>query len=157
MVKRTKHGRQVDDLQNSIDLVGKYTAAMNTRESAIMDRLRSPDFELDFVYGDVFQTQPLSGEGTERFWPTWFNAFPDGEFEPTRTIAGEQVIVVQWTFSGTHKQTLGEPIMTPDLPATNRIVCFRGVSIYDINGGLITRETTYLDLATIMVEMGVTL
>ena len=121
MVKRTKHGRQVDDLQNSIDLVGKYTAAMNTRESAIMDRLRSPDFELDFVYGDVFQTQPLSGEGTERFWPTWFNAFPDGEFEPTRTIAGEQVIVVQWTFSGTHKQTLGEPIMTPDLPATNRI------------------------------------
>ncbi len=157
MVKRTKHNKQEDDLQNSIDLVGQYVAAMNIRESAVMDALRSPDFELDFVYGDAFQTRPLSGEGTILFWPTWFKAFPDGEFEPTRTIAGEQVIVVQWTFSGTHKQTLGEPIMTPDLSATDRIVCFRGVSLYDIKGGLITRETTYLDLATIMVELGVTL
>ncbi len=34
---------------------------------------------------------------------------------------------------------------------------FRGVSIYDIGDGLIQRETSYMDLATIMVELGVEL
>jgi hypothetical protein len=34
---------------------------------------------------------------------------------------------------------------------------FRGVSIYDISAGLIQRETAYMDLATIMVELEVDL
>jgi hypothetical protein len=32
---------------------------------------------------------------------------------------------------------------------------FRGVSVYDIDEGLIQLETTYMDLATVMVELGV--
>lgn len=148
---------QSDPLQVAVDLVGRYREAMNAGASREMDSLRATDFLLDFVYGDAFQSQPLSGDDTREFWPAWFRAFPDGEFESTRTIAAETVVVVQWTFSGTHQAELGAPILNPTLAPTDRIVCFRGVSVYDIENGMMSRETTYLDLATVMVELGVTL
>jgi predicted ester cyclase len=99
----------------------------------------------------------MSGEDTRSFWPAWFKAFPDGEFEATRTIAAEKVVVVQWTFFGTHLGALGKPIIEPEAASTGRIVCFRGVSIYDVKSCRIRRETTYLDQATVLVEIGVTL
>ena len=147
---------QTDPIQEAIDLVGGYMQAMNIRNSDAMDALRSPDFYLDFVYDDAFQNQPLSGAATRDFWPAWFQAFPDGEFEVSRTIVAESVVVVQWTFSGTQTGDLGDPVSNPPLRSTGRIACFRGVSIYDVEQGLISRETTYLDLATVMVELGVT-
>ncbi len=155
--QKITHNSIQDSVAGSIDLVAAYQEAMNARSSAQMDSLRSPDFELDFVYGDAFQEKPMSGEATRSFWPVWFRAFPDGEFEPTRTIAAEKVVVVQWTFSGTHLGALGKPIIEPEVASTGRIVCFRGVSFYDIEAGRIRRETTYLDQATVLVELGATL
>ena len=38
---------------------------------------------------------------------------------------------------------------------TREATCFRGVSVYEIAAGLIQRETTYLDLATLLVELEV--
>ena len=40
---------------------------------------------------------------------------------------------------------------------SDQTIQFRGISIYDVRDGLIQRETTYIDLATLMVELGVTL
>ena len=75
----------------------------------------------------------------------------------TRTIAAETVVVTQWTFTGTHSGPLG-----PLFPgATDRplgsTIRLRGLSIYDIGDGLIQRETAYIDMATLMVELGVEL
>lgn len=122
-----------------------------------MDALRSPDFELDFVYSDASASAPLSSEETKQFWPSWLAGFPEMDYEVTRTIAAEEVVVTQWTFTGTHSQNLGPPIFDPPVKPSGRTIMFRGVSIYDIRGGLIRRETSYMDLATIMVELGVEL
>lgn len=140
---------------SSLEVTSQYIAALAAGDTARMNSLRTADFELDFVYGDASESGPLSSDETKQFWPSWLTGFPEKDYEVTRTIAAEDVVVTQWIFTGTHSQTLGPPIFDPPVPPTGRTVMFRGVSIYDISEGLIKRETAYIDLATIMVELGV--
>jgi steroid delta-isomerase-like uncharacterized protein len=142
---------------SSLEVTSQYVAALATGDTDQMNALRTSDFELDFVYGDASASGPLSSEETKQFWPSWLVGFPEMDYEVTRTIAAEEVVVMQWVFTGTHSQALGPPIFDPPVPPTGRTIVFRGVSIYDLSGGLISRETTYMDLATLMVELGVEL
>ena len=142
---------------SSLDVTAQYVAALAARDTARMNALRTTDFELDFVYGDAFASEPLSSEETKQFWPSWLVGFPEMDYEVTRTIAADEVVVTQWVFTGTHKKPIGPPVFDPPVEPTGRTIMFRGVSIYDVGKGLIERETTYMDLATIMVELGVEL
>jgi len=139
----------------SVEIVSQYVAALAAGDTERMNALRTPDFELDFVYGDASASGPLSSEETKQFWPAWLVGFPEKDYEVTRTIAAEDVVVTQWVFTGTHSQPLGAPIFEQSVAPSGRTVMFRGVSIYDVRDGLIQRETAYMDLATIMVELGV--
>lgn len=140
---------------SALDVVADYSAALAIGDAERMAAFLAPEFRLDWVHGDAFEEQPLSREEANQFWPSWLAGFPEMDYEITRTIAGETVCVVQWTFTGVHAAPLKPPIFDPPLAATNRIIRLRGVSIYDVADGLIRRETTYLDLATLMVELGV--
>jgi steroid delta-isomerase-like uncharacterized protein len=142
---------------SSLEVTAQYVAALAAGDTERMNTLRTADFELDFVYGDAFASEPLSSEETKQFWPTWLVGFTEMDYEVTRTIAADEVVVTQWVFTGTHNKPLGPPIFDPPVEPTGRTIMFRGVSIYDISGGLIKRETAYIDLATIMVELGVQL
>ena len=142
---------------SGIEVVSQYVAALAEGGTERMNALRTSDFELDFVYGDASESGPLSSEETKEFWPSWLVGFPEKDYEVTRTIAAEDVVVTQWIFTGTHSEPLGPPIFEPPVPPSGRTIMFRGVSIYDIREGLIRRETAYVDLATIMVELGVEL
>lgn len=143
-------------LPAALPVVAEYAAALAAGDNRRMNTLRAPNFILDWVHGDAFEDGPLSAEDTSRFWPSWFAGFPEMDYEITRTIAAETVVVVQWIFTGTHTATLGPPIFENPLPPTGRTIRFRGISVYDVQGGQIQRETTYMDLATLMVELGVT-
>ena len=142
---------------SSLEVTSQYVAALAAGDTERMNTLRTPDFELDFVYGDASASGPLSSEETKQFWPSWLVGFPEMDYEVTRTIAAEEVVVMQWVFTGTHNEPLGPPIFEPPVPPSGRTIMFRGVSIYDLRAGLISRETTYMDLATLMVELGVEL
>ncbi|MBV7332663.1 ester cyclase [Chloroflexi bacterium TSY] len=142
---------------SAYDIVATYIEALTQRDNTQMDTLRTPDFILDFVYADAFEDRPLTDEQTRQFWPAWFVGFPEMDFKVTRAIAASEVVVVQWTFTGTHAGSLGAPIFESPLAATGRTVQFRGVSVYDVQDGLIQRETAYMDLATLIVELGVEL
>jgi steroid delta-isomerase-like uncharacterized protein len=140
----------------SLETVERYVAALNERQSAAMVPLRTADFVLDFVHGDAFEDGPLSAEETAAFWPAWFAAFPEMDYEVTRTIASPSIVVTQWVFTGTQTHSLGPPVFDTPHPPTNRTIRFRGVSVYDLDeSSRIQRETTYMDLATLMVELGV--
>ena len=141
----------------SVEIVTQYVAALAAGDTERMNALRAPDFELDLVYGDTSASSPLTSEETKQFWPAWLVGFPEKDYEVTRTIATEDVVVTQWVFTGTHSEPLGAPIFEQSVPPSGRTVVFSGVSIYDISDGLIQRETAYMDLATIMVELGVEL
>jgi predicted ester cyclase len=127
------------------------------QDSEQMDALRSPAFVLDYVYADAFERRPLSAEETKEFWPAWFAGFPEMDLEVTRTIAAETVVVTQWVFTGTNTGLLEPAALGRRVEPTGRTIQFRGVSIYDIGGGLIQRETLYMDFATLWVELGVEL
>lgn len=142
---------------SALEITSRYVAALTAQDIDGMNALRAPGFTLDFVYGDASESKPLSSEETKQFWPSWLSGFPEMDYEITRTIAAEEVVVTQWIFTGTHAEPLGPPIFDPPAAPTGRTIMFRGVSIYDIDDGLIQRETAYIDLATVIVELGVEL
>ena len=142
---------------SALDVVAEYTAALMARDAERMKTLRTSDFVLDWVYADAFDDAPSSAEETHAFWPSWFKGFPEMDYEVTRTIAAETVVVTRWTFAGTNDGPPGPPAFGERMEPSGRTIQFRGVSIYDVRDGLIQRETTYMDLATLMVELGVTL
>lgn len=148
---------QSNEILPALSVVAAYVAALTSADSAAMSQLRTEDFVLDWVHGDAFEDTPLSASHTATFWPAWFAAFPEMDYEVTRTIAAETVVVTEWIFTGTQANPLGPPVFDPAIAATGRTIRFRGVSVYDVVNGRIQRETTYLDLATLFVELGIQL
>ena len=146
-----------DDTLSALEVISKYTEALINADAEKMNSLRSPGFVLDWVYGDAFENSPRSAQETHEFWPSWFAGFPEMDYDVTRTIAAEEVVVVQWTFAGTNSGPLNPPVFRETVEATGKTIQLRGVSIYDVSAGLIVRETTYIDLATLLVELGITL
>ena len=88
------------------------------------------------------------------FFPAWFAGFDEVDYETKRTIAADQVVVTEWVFTGNHTGPLGPPVFEERLDPTGRTIQLRGVTIYDVSEGLIQRETIYMDLATLIVELG---
>jgi steroid delta-isomerase-like uncharacterized protein len=140
----------------SLPLINDYVSALLEKDTKAMQQLRSADFVLDWVHGDAFENQPLTQEETSQFWPVWFAAFSEMDYEITRTIAAEDVVVSQWVFTGTHDGVLGAPVFDPPQQPSEKTIRIRGVSVYDIHDGQIQKETMYIDLATLWVELGVT-
>ena len=144
-------------VSSSLQVVSAYVAALAAQDTEAMSDLLSNEFVLDFVHRDAFETRPTSAQETQLFWPTWFAAFPEFDLEVTRTVAAEEVVVTQWIFAGTHTGSLDSPLFEKRLEPTGRTIRLRGVSVYDVVNGRILRETLYIDLLTLMVELGVEL
>jgi steroid delta-isomerase-like uncharacterized protein len=141
----------------SLQVIARYAAALAGQDSETMNALRAPDYVLDYVHLDAFAGRPQSAEETAGFWPAWFAAFPEMDFEVTRTIAAESVVVIQWTFAGTNSRALEPQVFGRPIEPTGRTIRLRGVGVYDVREGLIQRETLYFDYATLWVELGVEL
>ena len=127
---------------------------MATQDIETMRSLHAEDYVVDWVYGDAFANPPSSAEESAAFFPAWFIGFDDVDYEVKRTIAAETVVVTEWVFTGTHTGPLGPPVFEEQLDPTGRTIQFRGVTVYDVSEGLIQRETIYMDLATLFVELG---
>jgi steroid delta-isomerase-like uncharacterized protein len=141
----------------SLKVVAGYVTALAAGDSEGMGAFRAADYVLDLVQRDAFEGRALSHEETRAFWPSWFASFPEMDYQVTRTIAAATVIVTEWVFVGTNSGPLTTPVFGRDLEATGKTIRLRGVSIYDVHQGLIQRETLYIDLATLFVELGVTI
>ncbi len=143
--------------RSALQSVSEYVAAMTAGDSVQMQALRTPDYALDFVFRDASEGEPSVGDEAQAFWPAWFAGFPEVDYEVTRTIASEAIVVTQWTFTGTHSGPIDPPIFEKRVEPTGRTIRFRGVTVYDMSGGKIQREAVYMDLATLMVELEVAL
>ena len=139
---------------SAFEIVSQFVAALSARETETMSALHAKDFVVDWVYGDAFENPPSSAEESAAFFPVWFAGFDEIDYEVKRTIAAEEVVVTEWIFTGTHTGPLGPPVFEERLDPTGRTIQFRGVTLYDVGKGLIQRETIYMDLATLLVELG---
>lgn len=143
--------------RTALDTAVNYSKALAEGNLEGMKELYSEVFKLDFVARDAFEGSELSAGEAVEFWESWFQAFPERDYQVTRTIAGEEIVVMQWTFIGTNSGPLMPLIFEEPKPPTGKTVRFRGVSVYEIFDGKLGRETTYLDLGTLLVELGVTI
>ncbi len=137
-----------------LEVTSSYVRMLSSAHAEGMMTKHSRGYVLDCVYNDSCGAMPLTDGEADAFWPSWFKAFPEYDFEVTRTIAAEGTVVTEWIFTGTNTGALGPPAFMLPASQTGKTVRLRGVSFYDIKDGLIQRETVYIDLATLMVELG---
>lgn len=141
----------------SVEIASAYASGLADQDSDAMQALRSDDFTLEFVHGDAFQDPPLTGDDASSFWPRWFVAFPEMDLQVTRTVAADEVVITQWIFTGTNTGPLESMLGTESIQPTGNTVRLRGVTFLDIQDGMIVKETTYTDVATLLIELGVQL
>jgi len=142
---------------SAFEIVSKHVAAMAAQDFDTMKSLHAVDYMVDWVYSDAYENPPSTAEESNQFFPAWFGGFEEMDYEVKRTLAADEIVVTEWVFTGTHTGPLGPPVFEERLEPTGKTIQFRGVTIYDVKDGLIQNETIYMDLATLIVELGVDL
>jgi len=145
------------EADTTLAIVTEYLHAIGDVDVEHMIALQTEDFVLDFVHRDAFIQKPFKHKEATAFWTAWFNAFPEMDIQVTRTVVANPLVVTEWIFTGTHAGLLGPPIFEKNIPPTGKTIRFRGISICELHRGHIKCMQMYLDMATVLVELGVTL
>lgn len=83
-----------------------------------------------------------------------FSVFPDLSFETRRQYIRDDLVVQEWTASGTH---LGKMTRSGiDVEPTRRTVEYRGMDVIPIRDGLVVRKDVYSDSITLLRQLGLT-
>ena len=103
----------------------------------------APDFKIN--------NGEFSGrESVRAFYADLFTGFPDLHLEITRRYVSDEAIIVEATFSGTHKNLFN------GIPATGRRVQFPHCTIFPFDeNDRITGERVYFDNALVLRQLGV--
>jgi steroid delta-isomerase-like uncharacterized protein len=98
---------------------------------------------------DVGQAFLLRGhEGIRAMLENYWKAFPDLEFTLTDAVVQAGRLAIVWMAEGTHQG------MIMNIPPTGHRVAVRGVSIIDVQEGLVVRGQYIWDLAGMLRHMG---
>jgi steroid delta-isomerase-like uncharacterized protein len=106
------------------------------------------------VYDEVGTNRKLTGSGQViNAWKGWATALPDSKatFEAAH-VAGNTVIL-ELTWRGTHRGPLQTP--TGQIPATGKPIEIRACQIVDVKDGKVQAVRHYFDMATMLVQLGV--
>ena len=74
-----------------------------------------------------------------------FTALPDGHFDLVRSTVRDGHGTIEWVLRGTDTGIFG---------GTGKPFSVRGVSVIDVHGTRLARDTVYWDLATVLREIG---
>lgn len=96
---------------------------------------------LDEVHGRDALEEHLRGENA---------AFPDARFQTEEIVAREDVIMLEFTWTGTHEGELD------GIPPTGNTVEISGMSTLVISDGQIQEDRTYFDSREYLSQLGVT-
>lgn len=77
-------------------------------------------------------------------------AFPDGKIEVDHMLVSDDVVMWEWTLTGTHE---GE---WQDIPPTGREVASKGMSKTVIADGKVQENWAYFDSRDLLAQLGVT-
>jgi steroid delta-isomerase-like uncharacterized protein len=117
----------------------------NQKNAALVSELFAPNVSLRTPDG------VLTGlEGASFLLRAYSTAFPDFRLIVDDLLADGNKVVLQWTFTGTHRGPLA------DIPATGRQVSVpRGIAIFRIEGGKMTEGQFAWDKYALMQQLGV--
>lgn len=98
--------------------------------------------------------QASGGDAIAELHFGWKTAIPDGHGEIGNVVDGDDHVVIEVVWKGTH----GGPLQTPDggtIPATDRPISVPASMVLTMRDGKITRMTHYFDLMTLLKQLGV--
>jgi steroid delta-isomerase-like uncharacterized protein len=132
------------------------TADLAAYAEAINEAWNSHDIEkvvrfysADYIGEDVGQAAPLRGRDAVRnMLENYWRAFPDLKFDIIRALMDGSRIVILWIGEGTHQGTI------MNIPPTGHKVRVRGVSIIDVQDGLVVNGQYIWDMAGMLRHMG---
>ena len=126
----------------------EFVEAFNAHDEA---RLHSLDREDVVFEGPGIK---LTGsDATTEYAMAWIHAFPDARIDVRNTIVGDGWAVQEFTFEGTHEDTLSGP--GGEIPATHRHLSGRGVQIMKVEGGKIADVRLYFDQVDVLTQLGI--
>ena len=97
----------------------------------------------------------VHGSGTEmakKFYHIWQDAFPDHHLKTLQIIDGENAVVLEGVFEGTHTAALNAP--GGSIPATGRQVTVPFVSVLGVAGDRFTGIAVYFDQMELLTQLG---
>jgi steroid delta-isomerase-like uncharacterized protein len=136
------------ELQAFID---RYNAAWNDHDVDAIVSMHTEDsvFE-NHVTGDV----NVGREQIGRAISSIFAVFPDLAFETRRAYIRDDLVVQEWTASGTHEGPMTRSGIT--LEPTGKKVEYKGMDVIPIQDGLVARKDVYSDSITLLRQLGLT-
>jgi steroid delta-isomerase-like uncharacterized protein len=130
------------DLVTFADVINQ---AWNSHNAEAVLRLYSPKY----IGDDVGQASPLHGHADLRaLLKVYWSAFPDLRFVCKDCLIQDSRLVAVWVAQGTHQGTI------LNIPPTGHRVEVKGMSIIDVQDGLIVRAQSIWDMAGMLRHMG---
>ena len=119
--------------------------AWNSHDIEKVVRFYSPDY----MGEDVGQPSPLHGRDAMRaMLENYWRAFPDLKFNVIHALVDGSRIAILWIGKGTHQGTI------MNIPPTGHKVQVRGVSIIEVQDGLVVSGQYIWDMAGMLRHMG---
>ncbi len=131
------------------DLIDTYNAAWGARDVEAIVALHTEDsvFE-NHTTGDLnVGREQISGAIAGIF-----RVFPDLSFETRRQYVREDLVVQEWTASGTHLGSMTRSGV--EVEPTGRRVEYRGMDVIPFRDGLVARKDVYSDGVTLLRQLG---
>lgn len=86
------------------------------------------------------------------FLEAFAEGFPDARFDVSGVVTDGSTVAIEGTYSGTHSGTLRSP--AGEIPATGKAVAIPYVTVFDVEGDLITSHRAYWDQVALMSQLG---
>ena len=134
--------------RNERTLRALFDRVWNSGDLDAIDELVAESYTVHSDPGDPWDGQTLTRDGFKERTAISKAPFPDLKFEVGIMVPGDEHVAVSWVMRGTNTGALGE------LPATNRPIEAKGLTIYHFEDGLISGHTQVSDRLAVMMQLG---
>jgi hypothetical protein len=126
-------------------LIDQHLAAEQAADSVAAVAVYTDDVEHDVV---GWPTGPVSGPAAAKdFYDQLLTAFVTDEMTPVRTLYGDDHCVIE------HRTHGRFPHGFLGAPASDRLVTFRMLHVFEFRGNAISRENVWLDAGAIVAQL----
>jgi len=134
-----------EDLRATID---RYNAAWNAHDVDAIVEMHAPTM----VFENHTAGEVAEGPAVREHVAGIFEAWPDLAFETRRLYVREDLVVQEWTATGTHSQTMERGGIEAE--PTGRVISWNGLDVIPFEDGLIVRKDVYSDSVAILRQVG---
>lgn len=128
--------------------IERYNAAWAAHDVEAIMALHAPDM----VFENHTAGERAEGEAVRAHVTAIFEAWPDIAFTTRRLYVRDDLVVQEWTASGTHSRTVrrGDLVAEP----TGRRIEWKGLDVIPFEAGLVKRKDVYSDSVSILRQVG---